>query len=131
MSTCCCKYLHVTSIAIAGANLNLTIAPVALRNKDRKILCIGTPFPTVPVGTNPAIQVINGGVTLPVQDCIGNLVRASDVGCDRSWLVAFGNDATPHLTVLRGVKNLKQCRCGDGYVPTTSIAPQSTAKPKE
>lgn len=121
---CCCKFLHVTCIEVTPIAITLTIAPAALIPKERKLLCIGVPFPSVVSGTNPLVRVLNGGTCLPLLDCNGDVVRASSIGKCRQWLVTFGNDLIPHLTVLRGVKELRQCRCGDGYIPTQVITPQ-------
>lgn len=111
----CCKVLRVTCIQTSPLTITLTVTPTILRSKEKAVLCIGVPFASVLPGTNPVVVVDNGGVILPLLDCNGDVVRASSIGADRQWLVSYGNDLTPHLMVLRGVKDIRQCRCGDGY----------------
>lgn len=114
----CCKLIRSICVTLGDGTLDITIPPVSFRNKERRCLSVCIPFPEIPPGTNPQLRLIDGSEILACYTKIGNLARASNIGCDRLWGIVFGDDPN-HITICDGLIDLENCRCsGDGYSVT-------------
>lgn len=109
MSCCRCKCIKTTSVAVVSGVLNLTIPANSFSNLDKFTLYIAQPIPSN-AGTLP-VSIVNGtGSAITFNTRFGNLVRADQIRCGKTYCVVYGNDPV-HFQTLTSLP----CT---SYVPT-------------
>ena len=113
-----CKEIFVTSAAITGTTLVLTIPRLTFDNCERFRLVICQPLPA---GITNALSVVimDGTTTYPLQLPLGNNVMADMIRSRRAYDIIVGTNPA-HFTVLSVCKLCKTTFTYPQLVPTAA-----------